>query len=85
MDVSVSKAGEIAAIHAQQALKGHQIGEGEMLLKATHISVDPYLRGRMMEGKSYIEPFELNKAMSSGMMMQSDCTSEKSSKRKVSM
>jgi NADPH-dependent curcumin reductase CurA len=47
-----------------------QIADGEMLLKATHISVDPYLRGRMMEGKSYIEPFELNKAMSSGMIAE---------------
>ena len=47
-----------------------EIGEGEMLLKATYISVDPYLRGRMMEGKSYIEPFELNKAISSGMIAE---------------
>ncbi len=47
-----------------------QISDGEMLLKATHISVDPYLRGRMMEGKSYIEPFELNKVMSSGMIAE---------------
>ncbi len=36
-----------------------QIADGEMLLKAAYLSVDPYLRGRMMEGKSYIEPFEL--------------------------
>jgi len=47
-----------------------QINENEMLLKATYISVDPYLRGRMMEGKSYIEPFELNKALSSGMIAE---------------
>ena len=47
-----------------------QINENEMLLKATYISVDPYLRGRMMEGKSYIEPFELNKALSSGMITE---------------
>ncbi|MBL4560227.1 MAG: NADP-dependent oxidoreductase [Labilibaculum sp.] len=47
-----------------------QIIEGEMLLKAIHISVDPYLRGRMMEGKSYIEPFELNEAISSGMIAE---------------
>jgi NADPH-dependent curcumin reductase CurA len=47
-----------------------QINENEMLLKATYISVDPYLRGRMMEGKSYIEPFKLNKALSSGMIAE---------------
>ncbi len=47
-----------------------KIKAGEMLLKASYLSVDPYLRGRMMEGKSYIEPFELHKAMSSGMIAE---------------
>ncbi|WP_154200359.1 NADP-dependent oxidoreductase [Ancylomarina sp. 16SWW S1-10-2] len=47
-----------------------QVGDNEMLLKTTYISVDPYLRGRMMEGKSYIAPFELNKALSSGMISE---------------
>ena len=47
-----------------------QIKDGEMILKTTYISVDPYLRGRMMEGKSYIEPFELNKAISSGIIAE---------------
>ncbi len=47
-----------------------QIKAGEMLLKATYISVDPYLRGRMSDAKSYIAPFELNKAMSSGMIAE---------------
>ena len=39
--------------------------EGELLLKALYISVDPYLRGRMRNEKSYIPPFELNKPMES--------------------
>ena len=47
-----------------------KIKAGEMLLKASYLSVDPYLRGRMMEGKSYIAPFELNEAMSSGMIAE---------------
>ncbi|MGZ2368164.1 NADP-dependent oxidoreductase [Ancylomarina sp. YFZ004] len=47
-----------------------QTNEGEVLLKAAYLSVDPYLRGRMSEGKSYIEPFELNQAMSSGMVAE---------------
>ncbi|RXQ95787.1 NADP-dependent oxidoreductase [Ancylomarina salipaludis] len=46
------------------------IKAGEMLLKASYISVDPYLRGRMSDAKSYIAPFELNKAMSSGMIAE---------------
>lgn len=41
--------------------------DGEILLQAKYISVDPYLRGRMTDQKSYIEPFELNKPISSGM------------------
>ena len=39
--------------------------EGELLLKALYISVDPYLRGRMRDEKSYIPPFELNKPLES--------------------
>ncbi|MDQ1613550.1 MAG: NADPH-dependent curcumin reductase, partial [Pyrinomonadaceae bacterium] len=30
--------------------------EGEVLLKTLYLSVDPYMRGRMNEGKSYVEP-----------------------------
>lgn len=40
-------------------------GEGEILLKALYISVDPYLRGRMRDEDSYIEPFKLNEPMES--------------------
>lgn len=40
-------------------------GEGEILLKALYISVDPYLRGRMRDEESYIEPFKLNQPMES--------------------
>lgn len=40
-------------------------GEGEVLLKAHYISVDPYLRGRMRDEESYIPPFKLNEPMES--------------------
>ncbi|MCY2688242.1 NADP-dependent oxidoreductase [Salinimicrobium sp. TH3] len=40
-------------------------GEGEILLKAHYISVDPYLRGRMRNEESYIPPFKLNEPMES--------------------
>ncbi len=43
-----------------------KIDAGEILLKTSYISVDPYLRGRMNEGKSYIAPFELHKPINSG-------------------
>ena len=42
-----------------------QPGDGELLLKSVYISVDPYLRGRMRDEKSYIPPFELNEPLES--------------------
>lgn len=42
--------------------------EGELLLKTLYVSVDPYLRGRMNDTKSYIPPFELNEAITSGII-----------------
>ncbi|WP_417887897.1 NADP-dependent oxidoreductase [Zunongwangia sp.] len=39
--------------------------EGEILLESKFISVDPYLRGRMNDGDSYIIPFKLHEPMSS--------------------
>lgn len=35
--------------------------DNELLLHGLYYSVDPYMRGRMNEGKSYVEPFALNK------------------------
>lgn len=46
------------------------INSGEILLKTSYISVDPYLRGRMSDAKSYAEPFELNKPMVSGVIAE---------------
>jgi len=43
-----------------------QPSEGEVLVRLLYISVDPYLRGRMREGKSYIAPFEVGKVIQSG-------------------
>ncbi len=37
-----------------------------MIYETLFLSVDPYLRGRMNEGKSYIEPFALGEPVSSG-------------------
>jgi NADPH-dependent curcumin reductase CurA len=43
-----------------------QLHEGEVLVRNLFMSVDPYMRGRMNEGKSYVPPFELGKAMDGG-------------------
>ncbi|MCA1564443.1 MAG: NADP-dependent oxidoreductase [Acidobacteria bacterium] len=44
--------------------------EGETLLKTLYLSVDPYMRGRMNEGKSYVEPFELNEPITGGVVSE---------------
>lgn len=46
------------------------ITAGEFLLKTTYVSVDPYLRGRMNDAKSYIPPFELHKPIISGIVAE---------------
>ena len=45
-------------------------GEGEVLLRTLYISVDPYLRGRMREGRSYIAPFEVGQVIESGAVAE---------------
>ncbi|ACU70084.1 Alcohol dehydrogenase zinc-binding domain protein [Catenulispora acidiphila DSM 44928] len=41
-------------------------GPGEVLVRNTWLSVDPYMRGRMDDVPSYIPPFQLNEAMTGG-------------------
>jgi NADPH-dependent curcumin reductase CurA len=43
-----------------------QLNDGEVLVRSLYLSVDPYLRGRMREGKSYVAPFKLGEVISSG-------------------
>jgi NADPH-dependent curcumin reductase CurA len=47
-----------------------QIQSGEVLLRTNYVSVDPYLRGRMNDAKSYIPPFELQRPISSGIIAE---------------
>ncbi|OAT85065.1 NADP-dependent oxidoreductase [Bacillus sp. MKU004] len=42
--------------------------QGEVLIKTLYLSVDPYMRGRMSDAKSYVEPFRLNEALSGGVV-----------------
>ncbi|WP_173918398.1 NADP-dependent oxidoreductase [Halobacillus sp. Marseille-Q1614] len=44
--------------------------EGEVLVQMLYISVDPYMRGRMSDTKSYIEPFQLNEPIAGGAIAQ---------------
>src|ERR1019366_1747583 len=43
---------------------------GEIILKTIYVSVDPYLRGRMSDAKSYIPPFQLEKPVQSGIVAE---------------
>lgn len=38
----------------------------QVLVRNLFMSVDPYMRGRMNEGKSYVPPFELGKTLTGG-------------------
>lgn len=44
------------------------ITDKEVLLETVYVSVDPYLRGRMSDAKSYVPPFELHKPIHSGVI-----------------
>jgi NADPH-dependent curcumin reductase CurA len=39
---------------------------GEILIRTLYLSVDPYMRGRMSERKSYIPPFAVNEVITGG-------------------
>ncbi|MFX0209525.1 MAG: NADP-dependent oxidoreductase [Candidatus Hodarchaeota archaeon] len=41
-------------------------GDGEVLVRNIYMSVDPYMRGRMIDQESYVPPFELNKTLQGG-------------------
>lgn len=41
-------------------------GDGQLLLQALYLSIDPYMRGRMSEAKSYAPPVPLGEVMVGG-------------------
>jgi len=45
-------------------------GEGEVLVRNSYLSVDPYMRGRMRDVKSYIPPFEVGEVLQGGAVGQ---------------
>lgn len=44
--------------------------EGEMLLRAVYLSLDPYMRGRMSDAKSYADPVAIDDVMVAGTVSQ---------------
>ncbi len=45
-------------------------GEGEVLCRTIHLSLDPYMRGRMSDAKSYAKPVEIGQVMEGGAVSQ---------------
>ena len=43
---------------------------GEVLVRNIFMSVDPYMRARMREGKSYVEPFQVGQPLDGGCVGQ---------------
>ncbi|WP_019811662.1 NADP-dependent oxidoreductase [Saccharomonospora halophila] len=43
-------------------------GPGQVLVRNTWMSVDPYMRGRMSTAKSYVAPYEVGEAMDGGAL-----------------
>ena len=44
--------------------------DGEVLLKTIYMSLDPYMRGRMNDTKSYAKPVEIGEVMEAGALSQ---------------
>jgi len=45
-------------------------GDGQMLLRTSLLSLDPYMRGRMNDTKSYAEPVKIDEAMTGQVVAQ---------------
>lgn len=46
------------------------IGAGEVLVRNSWMSVDPYMRGRMMDRESYVPPFQIGGVLEGGAVGQ---------------
>ena len=46
------------------------LNDGELLVKAKFISVDPYMRSRMSDAKSYVPSFEVGKPFDGGVVAE---------------
>jgi len=47
-----------------------EVGDGQVLLKTLWLSLDPYMRGRMSDRKSYAAPLEIGEVITGGVVAQ---------------
>lgn len=45
-------------------------GDGQLLIRNIFLSVDPYMRGRMNDTKSYVPPFQIGEVLQAGVVGQ---------------
>lgn len=45
-------------------------GPGQILVRNSYMTVDPYMRGRMVDRRSYVPPFQVGEAMTGGAVGQ---------------
>ena len=50
----------------EESLPEHS--DGEVLVRNIYMSVDPYMRGRMNDSKSYVAPFEIGDVCKAGVV-----------------
>ena len=46
------------------------VGDGQLLIRNIFMSVDPYMRGRMNDAKSYVPPFQVGEVLQAGVIGQ---------------
>jgi NADPH-dependent curcumin reductase CurA len=60
-------AGDVTAdCFRQETVALPPLGDGQMLIRSRYLSLDPYMRPRMTELRSYTPPFELDKPLTGG-------------------
>jgi len=47
-----------------------EAADGEILVRNIYMSVDPYMRGRMNDAKSYVPPFQIGEVLQAGVVGQ---------------
>jgi NADPH-dependent curcumin reductase CurA len=63
---SCPKGMPVAANFALAQTELEPLQDEQVLVRNLYMSVDPYMRGRMNEGQSYLPPFELGKSLEGG-------------------
>nr|NNM89437.1 NADP-dependent oxidoreductase [Bacilli bacterium] len=52
----------------EETLELAGLAEGEVLVESLYVSVDPYMRGRMNDTKSYVPPYAIDDAIAGGVI-----------------